>query len=72
MITSGYMMPELALPFVLPSAQAAMRAQITVPGIGGQKIPRPRNAFIIYRMNKRLIVRAANPHVHNNQLCKFI
>jgi hypothetical protein len=72
MLTAGYMMPELALPFVLPPAQAATRAQIAVPDhiVVNSKIPRPRNAFIIYRMNKSLAVRAANPNAHNNQICK--
>jgi hypothetical protein len=61
----GYAMPELTLPFgslVQDSNKPPART----------KIPRPRNAFIIYRMSKRLEVRAANPNVHNNQICKWI
>ena len=72
MLTAGYLLPELALSFVLPRAQAAARVKIAVPPhiVGVNKIPRPRNAFIIYRMNKSISVRAANPNAHNNQICK--
>ena len=71
-ITDGYIMPELIRPFILPPAQAAAQAQIIVPAqaLDPNKIPRPRNAFIIYRMNMRFAVRAAHPSLHNNQICK--
>lgn len=64
-IVPGYAMPELTLPF---GSQFTISKKLPAR----TKIPRPRNAFIIYRMSKRLEVRAANPNVHNNQICKWI
>jgi HMG (high mobility group) box len=61
----GHMLPVHTEPFALAPAQAAARAKIAV-----NKIPRPRNAFIIYRMHKSPSVRAAHPKTHNNQICK--
>lgn len=36
------------------------------------KIPRPPNAFIIYRKSHHADTVAQNPGLHNNQICKFI
>jgi HMG (high mobility group) box len=34
------------------------------------KIPRPPNAFILYRQQYHPIIKAANPDFHNNDICK--
>lgn len=34
------------------------------------KIPRPPNAYILYRKDKHNEVKAENPHLHNNEICK--
>lgn len=36
-----------------------------------QKIPRPPNAFILYRQRYHPVVKAEHPEFHNNQICKF-
>lgn len=36
------------------------------------KIPRPPNAFILYRKAHHEAVKVANPGIHNNQICKFL
>jgi hypothetical protein len=36
------------------------------------KIPRPPNAFIIFRKAHHADVVAQNPGVHNNDICKFL
>jgi len=35
------------------------------------KIPRPPNAYILYRKDKHNEVKAENPSLHNNEICKF-
>lgn len=34
------------------------------------KIPRPPNAYILYRKDKHNGVKAENPNLHNNKICK--
>jgi HMG (high mobility group) box len=34
------------------------------------KIPRPPNAFILYRQEHHPFIKAANPEFHNNDICK--
>jgi len=34
------------------------------------KIPRPANAFILYRKDHQDLMKAANPGIHNNDVCK--
>ena len=36
------------------------------------KIPRPPNAYILYRKERHHLVKAANPGITNNESCKFI
>lgn len=36
------------------------------------KIPRPPNCFILYRQNYHNEVKAANPGVSNNEICKYL
>ena len=47
-------------------------ASLSSPSGGGEKIKRPRNAFIIYRNEKHSAVVSENPGVHNNDICKCI
>jgi hypothetical protein len=35
-----------------------------------QKIPRPANAFILYRKDKHVPTVAKHPDLHNNEICK--
>lgn len=34
------------------------------------KIPRPPNAYILYRKDKHNEVKSENPDLHNNEICK--
>lgn len=36
------------------------------------KVPRPPNAFILYRQHHHPLVKAEYPDMHNNQICKSI
>ena len=36
------------------------------------KIPRPPNAFILYRQQYHPVVKADNPDFHNNDICKSL
>ncbi len=45
--------------------------QATVSKGGSDKVPRPPNAFIIYRKDWHSTILAQNPGVHNNSICKF-
>jgi hypothetical protein len=40
--------------------------------VKSSKIPRPPNAFILYRKAHHEAVKAENPGIHNNQICKFL
>lgn len=35
------------------------------------KVARPPNAFILYRQSFHPVLKAENPDLHNNQICKF-
>jgi hypothetical protein len=37
-----------------------------------KKVPRPANAFILYRQHHHPLVKAAHPEYHNNDICKFL
>jgi hypothetical protein len=52
-----------------PSPYRTQGSNHAKTGNGG-KIPRPPNAFIIYRNMKRGDVLTNNPGLHNNQICK--
>lgn len=41
-----------------------------VPAKAKNKVPRPPNAFILYRKDWHPIVVAQNPGLHNNAICK--
>lgn len=34
-----------------------------------EKLPRPPNAFILYRQHHHPLIKAKNPGFHNNQIC---
>lgn len=36
------------------------------------KLPRPPNAFILYRQHHHPLVKGQHPDYHNNQICKFV
>ena len=38
---------------------------------GKEHIPRPPNAYILYRKERHHAVAAANPGIHNNHTCEF-
>ena len=40
------------------------------PALDDKKLPRPPNAFILYRQHHHPIVKEAHPQLHNNQICK--
>jgi hypothetical protein len=35
------------------------------------KVPRPANAFILYRQHHHPVIKAKYPGIHNNQICKL-
>lgn len=35
------------------------------------KVPRPPNAFILYRQDQHPKIKSEQPDIHNNQICKF-
>lgn len=49
-------------------AESANRSKIAKERIS--KVPRPPNAFILYRQHHHPMVKQNNPGVHNNQICK--
>lgn len=36
-----------------------------------KKIPRPSNAFILYRQYHHPVVKSTHPECHNNEICEF-
>jgi hypothetical protein len=67
-ITSGDPMTSLATDRLreLNRVQAAARA------VTQQKIPRPPNAYILYRKDNHLTIKRAHPGVTNNEICEYI
>jgi hypothetical protein len=64
---------------VVASPSSAVQTPPSVEYLGGSgtssiaaksKIPRPPNAFIIYRKEHHAATLAKNPGVHNNTICK--
>ena len=53
---------------ISPSRGSDTEAQGTVIKAG--KVPRPPNAFILYRQHHHPLVKRASPHLHNNEICK--
>jgi len=52
------------------SGVGASSSRASSPQSDGEKIPRPANAWIMYRKHHHASFVAANPGVHNNQICK--
>ncbi len=75
-------LPVLIPQFAIPSAQASPATSTHMPSAGGgnvaatatkpAKIPRPPNAFIIYRKAYHAEIVAKNPGLHNNQICMLV
>lgn len=36
------------------------------------KVPRPPNAFILYRQHHHPLVKERSPELHNNEICKLL
>ncbi|EMF08096.1 uncharacterized protein SEPMUDRAFT_152382 [Sphaerulina musiva SO2202] len=54
----------------------AQSLSASTPGTGdvastNKKIPRPMNAFMIYRLRHHSIVAGENPGMHNNDICAY-
>lgn len=43
-----------------------------IAAVAQPKIKRPPNAFILYRQHHHPMVKAANPELHNNQICMVL
>jgi hypothetical protein len=54
----------------IASGIGAPSSRASSPQSDGEKIPRPANAWIMYRKHHHASFVAANPGVHNNQICK--
>lgn len=50
--------------------ESVAACQPTVP-LKPTKIPRPPNAYILYRKDRHNLVKAANPGITNNEICKL-
>jgi len=51
-------------------ARAAANARSKLAKDRIAKVPRPPNAFILYRQHHHPIVKKQNPNIHNNQICE--
>jgi len=54
-----------------PIRKPAAVARSKIAKDRSSKVPRPPNAFIIYRQHHHPTIKAQNPGVHNNQICKL-
>ena len=54
-----------------PVRKPAAVARSKIAKDRSSKVPRPPNAFIIYRQHHHPMIKALNPGVHNNQICKY-
>ena len=52
------------------SGNHAMKHQASKEKEKQAKIPRPPNAFILYRQQYHPLIKAENPDFHNNDICK--
>jgi hypothetical protein len=50
---------------------AAANLGVTVPP-KEKKVPRPPNAYILYRTERQNVVRDAHPGITNNEICKYL
>lgn len=67
------------MPSGSPAESAAAQELVSVGTPGSEnaksanmkKAPRPKNAFMIYRLDYHAIIARQNPGMHNNDICKF-
>jgi hypothetical protein len=64
--------PPVAQVITITSGSATSSSRASSPQNDGEKIPRPANAWIMYRKHHHASFVAANPGVHNNQICKYL
>jgi hypothetical protein len=57
---------------LMPVGPMPEEPAVTAPKNAGSKVPRPPNAFIIYRKEWHPKVVAQNPGLHNNDICTCI
>ena len=50
---------------------AFVEPKVALPIMKKAKVPRPPNAFILYRQHHHPLIKAKNPDMHNNQICEF-
>lgn len=74
--SAGSASAPIALPAV---AEAKGQGNAAGKGAGkaasdskGAKVPRPPNAFILYRQHYHPILKDEHPEYHNNDICKFL
>lgn len=60
------------------TSTASLKANTSKQGNKGKsavkeaKVPRPPNAFILYRQHHHDILKNANPGLHNNEICTYL
>lgn len=67
--------PSGAFILVHPDQMLRNANAATINQSGGsgpsEKVPRPPNAFILYRKDYHGAIKFANPGIHNNKICKL-
>ena len=48
----------------------SQKQQLSPTSDQGSKVPRPPNAFILYRQHHHPVIKGLHPDFHNNQICK--
>lgn len=61
----------IPLPDLPPRPEVLPKPASRVLGVKPVKIPRPPNAFILYRKDHQDAVKAVHPGIHNNQICEL-
>ena len=69
MPATGYDSPPTSV--ASASSPGTFENNLDSPSVKSAKIPRPPNAFIIYRKAHHSKIVAENPSLHNNQICKY-
>jgi hypothetical protein len=63
---------NLASGVVIKRSPAPARAPSSKPQSNGEKVPRPPNAWILYRKYHHADFVARNPGFHNNDICTYL
>jgi hypothetical protein len=80
MPTPSFLLPVSGSPHKAPGTQVvaatdALKMPINVDKgkapMKENKVPRPPNGFILYRQHHHQILKAGNPDLRNNDICKF-